>query len=96
MGQSVNSDEDEATKRRNKFRQLLSKYSDKPLAFDEKAKSENLLPGQKTTTYMKLRELDRLHQRTEDELIEEQTLENQLLRQKLKVCNEYLSNVVDA
>lgn len=39
MGQQ-STEEDEATRRRNKFRQLLSKYSDKPLVFDEKAKQE--------------------------------------------------------
>lgn len=44
---------------------------------------------------MKLRELDKLHQRNDDEVLEEQTQENNLLRQKLKIVNEYLTKVVD-
>ena len=36
-----------------------------------------------------------MHQRTDDDVLEEQTMINQLLRQKMKVMSEYLSKVVD-
>ena len=32
----------------------------------------------------------------EDEILEEQTMENNLLRQKLKIVSEYLSKLVDS
>ncbi len=58
-------DESPATRRRNKFRALLGKYSDKPVGFDETAKASskdgNLPNSTKATAYMKLKELDKMH-----------------------------------
>lgn len=46
-------------------------------------------------TGITLKELDRLHERTEAEELEDFTEENGVLRLKLKILNEYLSKVVD-
>lgn len=57
-------DESPATRRRNKFKALLGKYSDKPLGFDDTAKAskDGVLPNStKATAYMKLKELDKMH-----------------------------------
>ncbi len=86
-----------ASKRRNKFRNLLQKYSAAPLNFDGNKNSFKSadIKGYKSSTYVKPRELDKMNQRTDDELLEEQNIINNILRQKLKVVSEHLSKVVD-
>eukprot|EP00347_Sterkiella_histriomuscorum_P006989 403350674 len=95
-GEISQGDESPTTRRRNRFRALLGKYTDQTMP-DENPKnaSEGQKEQSKQTTYMKLRELDKLHVRNDDEILDEQTQENNLLRQKLKIVNEYLSKVVE-
>ncbi|CDW85496.1 UNKNOWN [Stylonychia lemnae] len=84
-----------ASRRRNKFRALLNKYSDDPTNTDEAGRHPIQTEKLKQTTYMRLRELDRLHVRNDDEALEDERTFNALLRKKMKIVNEYLSKVVD-
>jgi hypothetical protein len=49
----------------------------------------------KEITGITLKELDSLHEQNENEEMEDLTEENQILRLKLKILNEYLTKVVD-
>eukprot|EP00347_Sterkiella_histriomuscorum_P007423 403348977 len=95
-GEISQGDESPTTRRRNRFRALLGKYTDQPMPDENPNKpQEGQKESSKQTTYMKLRELEKLHVRNDDEILDEQTQENNLLRQKLKIVNEYLSKIVE-
>ena len=81
--------------RRAKFQQLLVKYNQKSnlnptgvQGFDNK--------GRKKKDALTLKDMDKLHFRNEDDELVDINEENELLRAKLKVLNEYLNQMVDS
>lgn len=50
----------------------------------------------KEITGLTLKELDKLHERTENEEIDDLSEENGVLRLKLKILNEYLTKIVES